>query len=305
VAERQLHVVTGAFSYTGSFIARRLLDVGHRVRTLTGHPDRRHALSDKVETAPYSFGDPATLAHSLRGATALHNTYWIRFHRRGMTYDRAVENSRILFEAARQAGVGRLVHISVTNPGRALHLPYYEGKARVERAVAESGLSHAIIRPTLIFGLGDILVNNIAWLLRRFPFFAMPGAGAYRLQPISGDDVAELAAEAARQDGNVTLDAAGPDTYTFAELVRLVADAIGSRARLVQAPPGLALALSHVVGWFVRDVVLTRDELDGLMAELLVSDEVRRGSERFSDWLAEHADAIGTEYASELERHFG
>jgi NADH dehydrogenase len=300
----QLHAVTGAFSYTGSYIARRLLDLGHRVTTLTGHPDRPDPFDGRVQAAPYNFHRPDELAGSLRGATALFNTYLIRFPVGRLTYEKAVANSRILFEAARQAGVRRLVHISVTNPSEGSHLPYYRGKASVEQAVMQSGLSYAIVRPTLIFGLGDILINNIAWLLRNFPIFPIPGSGDYRLQPISAEDVAQVAVEAAQQEENLILDAAGPETYTFTEMVHLIRDAVVGRAHVVHLRPGLALALASLVGWLVVDELLTRDELDGLMANLLVSDSPPAGTKRLDEWLYEHANEVGARYASEMKRHF-
>ena len=301
---RQLHVVTGAFGYTGKYITRRLLDIGHRVRTLTGHPDRPNRFGHRVSVAPYSFDDPGKLVESLRGAAALYNTYWIRFPYGQMTYEKAVENSDILFKAAKEAGVGRLVHISITNADETSHLPYFKGKGVLEKTLAGSGLSYAIIRPTVIFGPEDILINNIAWILRRFPLFPIPGSGDYRLQPIFVQDVGEIAVRAAQQDENMVLDAAGPDTYTFAEMVHHIADAVGSRTKIIGLPPGLALALSRVIGALVKDVVLTRDEVDGLMANLLVTDSSPTGTTRLSEWLRDHADSVGAQYASELNRHY-
>ncbi len=304
MADQQLDVVTGAFSYTGKYIARRLLDIGRQVKTLTGHPDRPSPFDPPIATAPYSFEDPDKLVESLRGARVLYNTYWIRFPHGDMTFERAIENSEILFEAAKQAGVQRVAHISVTNPDEESPLPYFRGKGLVERALKESGLSYAIIRPAILFAPEDILINNIAWLLRRYPVFAIPGSGEYRMQPICAEEHAGLAVNAGQEEDNVVLDAIGPETFTFEELVRGIADAVGSRARIVHAPAGLALTLATVASWLVKDVMLTRDELDGLMADLLVTDSQPLGTKRLSDWLREHADRVGARYASELNRHY-
>ena len=291
--------MTGAFSYTGSFIARRLLRDGVRVRTLTRLVDPSSPLHGRVETAPLQFADRAALVESLRGARCLYNTYWVRFERGRTTFDRAVRNSALLFEAAAEAGVERIVHISVTNPAEESPLPYFRGKAQVERALAASGVAHAIVRPTLVFGPRDILVNNIAWILRRFPVFVVPGDGSGRVQPVSTEDVAEIAVTA-----TATVDAAGPEEYSFGELVRLVGAAIGCRRRLVHAPPGLALALGAVVGAARRDVVLTREELAGLQASLLVSAEPPRGRDSFREWLERNGATLGRAYVSELARNF-
>lgn len=292
-------MVTGAFSYTGSFIARRLLDDGVRVRTLTRRDDPTSPLHGKVETAPLQFADREALVESLRGARCLYNTYWVRFERGGTTFDRAVRCSALLFDAAAEAGVRRIVHVSVTNPSEASPLPYFRGKAQVERILAEAGPAYAIVRPTLVFGPRDILVNNIAWILRRFPVFVVPGDGSGRVQPVSAEDVAEIAVTA---EG--TVDAAGPEEYTFDELVHAVGAAIGCRRPLVHAPPRVALALGAVVGAARRDVILTRDELDGLQASLLVSHDLPRGRASFRDWLERNGSSLGRAYVSELARNF-
>jgi NADH dehydrogenase len=295
----ELAVVTGAFSFTGSFIAERLLAEGVAVRTLSRRDDPSHPLHGRVEVAPLQFADEAALVESLRGARTLYNTYWIRFEHGGSTFDGAVSNTRLLFRAARAAGVERVVHVSVSNASEDSPLPYFRGKARCERALAESGLEHAIVRPTLVFGPRDILVSNIAWILRRFPVFLVPGDGRYRLQPVFAEDVAEIAVTA---EG--TVDAAGPEVYTFDELVRAIGAAIGCRRRLVHLPTSATLAVGAAVGAFRRDVILTREETAGLAAELLVSAEPPLGRASFRDWLARSGEGLGRRYVSELSRNF-
>ncbi|HZK72381.1 MAG TPA: NAD(P)H-binding protein [Clostridia bacterium] len=297
-------VVTGAFSYTGQFIARRLLAGGRRVRTLTNHPRRPGAEDVDVDIAPLQFTDRAALVESLRGADVLYNTYWVRFRHSGISFGDAVANTRILMAAAAEAGVRKVVHISVSNPSVDSHLDYYAGKARTEEIVRDSGVPWAVVRPTLIFGPGDILINNIAWLLRRMPVFVIPQLGRYQVQPVAGEDVAEIAIWAAGQAENVVVDAAGPEIIAYEELVSSVAVAVGRRPRFLYLPPSLTLFAGDVVGLFVRDVMLTRQELDGLMEELLVSHEAPRGTHRVDDWLLESAESLGRNYASELNRHF-
>jgi uncharacterized protein YbjT (DUF2867 family) len=303
-AEPGFDVVTGAFSYTGRFIARKLLDDGRRVRTLTNHAQRPGAQEIEADVAPLNFTDRAGLVESLRGADVFYNTYWVRFHHGGIGFGDAVANTRILMSAAAEAGVRKVVHISVSNPSLESPLDYYAGKARTEELVRESGLQWAIVRPTLIFGPGDILINNIAWLLRRLPFFVIPEMGLYRVQPVAGEDVAEIARWAAAQPENLTVDAAGPEIMTYAELVQSVAIAVRRRPRIVHLPSMLTLAAGDVVGLLMRDILLTRQELQGLMQELLVSHEEPRGTRRVDDWLLRSADVLGRSYASELSRHF-
>jgi nucleoside-diphosphate-sugar epimerase len=297
-------VVTGAFGYTGRAIARRLLAQDRRVLTLTNHPQRPGTEDIKVDVAPLQFTDRAALVESLRGADVLYNTYWVRFRHGKLGFGDAIANTRTLIGAAAEAGVRKVVHISVSNPSADSHLDYYAGKARTEELVRASGLPWAIVRPTLVFGTGDILINNIAWLLRRMPLFIVPGLGTYRVQPVALEDVAEIATWAAEQSDNVTVDAAGPDTVTYGELVEGIAIAVGRRPRFVYMPPRLTLWAGDLVGAFVRDIILTRQELQGLMEELLVSHEKPRGTRRIDNWLLTAADTLGRSYASELDRHW-
>lgn len=302
--ERSFDVVTGAFGFTGRFIARRLMTQERRIKTLTNHPKRAGAEDISADVAPLQFADREALVESLRGGDVLYNTYWIRFHHGRVRFGDAVANTRILMGAARDAGIRRVVHISVSNPAEDSPLDYYAGKARAERAVRESGLPWAIVRPTLIFGAGDILINNIAWLLRRLPVFGIPGRGDYRLQPVAGEDVAEIATWAAEQVGNVTVDAAGPDIIYYSEMVESIAIAVGRHPRFIYMTPKNALRAVRVMGRFVNDIMLNEPELAGLMEEMLLSHERPRGTMRLDNWLLTHADTLGAKYASELDRHW-
>ena len=297
-------VVTGANGYSGRAITQQLLSLGRRVKSLTRRTAHRSPFGDRVPMLPYRFDDIEALTDSLRGAEVLYNTYWIRFEYDGATFAQTIGRIRQLLQAAKAAGVKRVVHLSVTNPTASSHLPYYRGKAIVEEAIRSSGLSYAIIRPTVMYGHDDILINNIAWCLRRFPLFLIPGTGAYRLQPIFVEDVARMAVELARERDNLIVDAAGPDMFAFSELVRALARAVGSRTQMVHAPPAVACAALRVIGGLVRDVILTRDELAGLMGGLLISTSPPRGRTRFTAWLSQHAGHIGRAYASELQRNW-
>lgn len=297
-------VVTGAFGYTGKYITRRLLAMGEKVLTITGHPNRPNPFDDRVTAAPFNFNKPDELVKTLRGATTVYNTYWVRFNHGVVTYDQAVENTRVLLKAAEKAGVKRFVHISITSASQDSPLPYFRGKGLLEQDIRNSSLSYAIIRPTVIFGHEDILINNIAWLLRRFPVFAVPGAGDYRLQPVFVEDLAGLAVQAAHRRDNMIIDAAGPEVYRFVELVEMIKDKIKSRAKIAHVRPGLAHLLSRAIGAMVKDVVLTGDEIKGLMANLLVSHHPPTGRTRLSEWIEQNSSTLGVHYASELNRHY-
>ncbi len=297
-------VVTGAYSYTGRFIARRLMAQERPIKTLTNHPKRAGTEDITAEVAPLQFSDRPALVESLRGADVLYNTYWVRFNHGRTRFGEAVANTRVLLGAARDAAVRKVVHISVSNPSEDSSLDYYAGKARAERVVRESGLAWAIVRPTLIFGQGDILINNIAWLLRRLPVFGIPGRGDYRLQPVAGEDVAEIATWAAGHVENVTVDAAGPDIIYYSEMVESIAIAVGKHPRFLYVSPKNALRAARLIGRIVNDVTLNEPELEGLMKELLVSHERPRGTRRLDNWLLGSTETLGVNYASELDRHW-
>jgi NADH dehydrogenase len=300
---RTVHAVTGAFGYSGLHLARLLLARGERVRNLTGHPDRPDPFAGAVQVTRFRFDDRDAMRDALRDVRILYNTYWVRFDHGASTFARAVENSRALFRAAAEAGVERVVHVSITNPSPDSPLPYFRGKALVEASLRESGLSHAILRPAVFFGGRDVLINNIAWLLRRLPMFGF-ARGTYGLQPIHVEDFARLAADHGASRGDVVLDAVGPEVLRFDDLLRRVRGAVASRTRLVPVPPSLLLAAARLIGAIVRDVVLTPDEVAGLRANLLVSNGPPTAPTRLTAWLTENAAQLGVEWASEIERHY-
>src|SRR6266851_2317699 len=296
-------VVTGAFSYSGSAIARDLLAAGRAVRTVTGHPGR--ALSGTpFEVRPLDFADPAGLTASLRGAGTLYNTYWVRFPRGPVDHQTAVANSRTLFHAARDARVRRIVHVSITHPGAASTYSYFRGKAEVESILGEAGVSYAILRPAILFGGEGVLINNIAWLLRRLPVFAVGGTGAYRIRPIHIDDLARLCLAAGSRTETYTLEAVGRERPAFYELVCFIRDAIGSRSRVVRVPGALIPAAAQVLGWALRGTLLTGDEYRTMAEGLADTDGPATGQVALTRWITENKDSLGRRYANEIDRHF-
>lgn len=297
-----LHAVTGAFGYSGRYIAARLLSDGHQVITLTNSVPGTNPFGDSIRAFPLAFDQPEKLARSLDGVEVLYNTYWVRFNCKWFSHAQAVQNTLVLFDAARRAGVRRVVHVSITNPKDDSPLEYFAGKARLERALQESGLQYSILRPTVLFGREDILINNIAWALRRFPLFAVFGDGKYRLQPIYVEDLASLAVAEGKRTDNRIINAIGPENFAYEELVAAVGEAIGKRRRLVHVSPSLGYVASRVIGWFVGDIFITREEIKGLMDGLLHVDAPPAGNTRLTDWMRANAATLGRNYASELAR---
>lgn len=298
----ELHAVTGAFGYSGKYITQRLLDAGHEVLTLTNSAQRANPFGGRVRAYPFQFDDWPQMAETLRGVKVLYNTYWVRFNHAMFQHETAVTNTLALFKAAQAAGVERVVHVSITNPAPDSPLEYFSGKAQLEQALIASGLSYAILRPTVLFGKEDILVNNIAWMLRKFPVFGVFGDGQYKVQPIYVDDLAQLAVTQGASRENGIINAIGPETFTYKEMVAVIGEIIGKRRPILSIPPALGYAAGWVVGRLVDDVLITREEIDGLMAGRLCVDTPPTGSTRLTTWARSQALTLGRQYSSELSR---
>ena len=299
---QETHAVTGAFGYSGSYIASRLLALGHRVRTLTNSGDRKNQFDRALDVHPFHFGDRKKLTESLEGVKVLYNTYWVRFNHKTFTHAQAVRNTFELFRCAKAAGVERVVHVSITNPSKGSRLEYFSGKAAMEENLRETGLSYSILRPAVIFGGEDILVNNIAWGLRTLPVFGVFGDGEYKIQPIYVDDLAQLAVEQGQSRDNVVIDAIGPETFTYKGLVETVGTIIGKERKIISVVPLVGYATAAIIGKIQGDVLLTRDEIKGLMDNLLFVNAPPAGETKLTDWAQDRAGQLGKGYTSELAR---
>lgn len=299
-----LHAVTGAFGFTGRALTHRLLEGGDEVVTLTRRSGAGDPLAPRITVQPFATSRPAELVSALAGVDTLFNTYWLRFPRGNATFEVALARSATLLAAAREAGVRRVVHVSVVNASADADTPYVRAKAALESIVRSAGLEWVIVRPTLTYGSGDILINNLAWALRRFPVYGLPGLGRYTVQPVHVDDVARICVQAATDEPGRVIDAAGPETLTYRELVDLVRSSIGSRAIVLPMPGLVVLATARLLGIVVRDVVLTRDEIRELTSSLLTSPEPPLGTIRVTDWVRANAGTLGRRWASELARNY-
>jgi NADH dehydrogenase len=300
--QTQTHAVTGAFGYSGKYITERLLAEGENVITLTNSLHRTNPFGDRVRVLPFDFDAPEKLTESLQGVSVLYNTYWVRFNHGNFTHANAVKNTETLFRAAKAAGVTRIVHVSITNPSENSPLEYFRCKAQLERALVESGLSYAILRPAVLFGKEDILINNIAWALRHLPVFGVFGDGEYQLQPIFVDDLALLAVEQGKQSANLTINATGPETFTYRGLSETIGQIIGKKRPIVSLPPAIGHAFAWAIGKLVDDVMITQEEIRGLMDNLLCVDTPPVGATKLTDWAKERSNHLGRHYTSELAR---
>ncbi len=298
--------ITGALGYSGRYIAQSALQQGHEVLCLTNSISRPNPL--QLPIAPLSWQNPTALVESLKTCDVLINTYWVRFDHTHFTHQEAVEHTCILFHAAKTAGLKRIVHVSITKPDETSPLPYFQGKALLEKELEKNELPHSILRPAVLFGetpAESILLNNMDWAMRHFPFVGYFGDGSYCLQPIHVQDFAELALqEAQREDQeNVIIQAIGPETYTFKELFTILGKAIGKPRPLISVPKFLGYAVTKCVGLLHHDVMLTKEEIIGLMENrLAVKDASPAGQTKLSTWIQQYAETLGQVYASELSR---
>ena len=294
--------VTGAFGYSGRYIAQELLANNHEVLTLTNSTNRPNPFGTRIRAVPFHFDRSELLAESLRGIDVLINTYWVRFDHKLFTHTEAVANTRVLFDAAKCAAVRRIIHISITNPDIHSRLPYFRGKAELEQSLQSLGMSYCILRPTVLFGKEDVLINNIAWVLRRLPIFGVFGKGDYRMQPIYVGDLAKAVAKKVAELQRSIVEAIGPESFTYRELVKTIASVLGLKRAVIGIPPVWGYWACCLAGRLVNDVVLTREEIRGLMENRLYVDAPALGKTKLSEWVAQNKNTLGRHYTSEMRR---
>ncbi len=297
-------IVTGAFSFTGKYIAKKLIERGRNIKTFTNRVEKKTLLDNSIIAVPYYFNELDKLQEEMKGCEYFYNTYWIRFPYKGITFDKAIEDTKKLIGAAKEVKVKKFLHISITNASENSDLLYFRGKGIIERLIIESGLSYGIVRPAVVFGIGDILINNITWLLKHFPLFIIMGDGKYKLQPIYVEDLAQIIIEASEEKENLIIDAVGPEIFTYKELILLIAETVQSYALILHLPSLMVYWIGKFLGLLMKDVMLTGDEIKALMRNYLISDSLPKGKTKLSMWLKDNTNIIGEKYASELKRHY-
>ncbi len=318
--------ITGALSYSGRYLAASLLSKGHDVVNLSrrGVPIAPEPLSAPQARAlgthrvRLDFNDVDAMARSLEGCDVLFSTYWVRFADRGESpHSIAAANCARLWEAAKRAGVRKIVMASHTRTSVDSPFPYIAGKAKAEAALRDSGVNYAIVRPCGIFGdtaAESILKDNAAWVLRRSPLFLLAGDGSHRFQPVHVRDIAALMEElgTSLETSGEEVDACGPDAPTSLELFTKLRDASGGMARIAAAGPLLSTAtitaLTKPIDWVTGDTLLDADDLDLLTSGLTVADvpDDPRIRERRSlfDWIEAQGRDLGRSYVSSVERYY-
>lgn len=295
-------IITGAFGYSGKVVADDLITRGHKVKTLTNSGHKQNPFGNNIAVSPFNFDKPEVLCEAMKGYDVLINTYWVRFNHASFNHDEAVQNTKILFDAAKKAGIKRIVHVSITNPSIDSDLEYFKGKAELENYLKLTEIEHTIVRPAVLFGRQDILINNIVWMIRKLPLFGVFGKGDYKLQPIHVDDFAHILVREAFAIGNKLVNAIGPETFTYKELVKTAMQIIGKKKPVINVNPEIGYWAGRIVSSLKSDVTITRPEIKGLMDNLLYVDDKPAGKIKLTDWLKENKDIVGTIYSNEIAR---
>jgi len=294
--------VTGALGYSGKYIAQNLLNQGYSIKTLTNSAHKPNPFGDKIEIVPLDFENKINLVKYLSDVDVLINTYWVRFNHKKFNHNQAVENTKRLFDAAKEAGIKKIVHVSITNPDKNSELEYFKGKGILEEYLISLNLNYSIVRPAVLFGDNDILINNIAWMIRHLPVMGVFGKGDYKLQPIHVLDFAEIIVKEALSDENRIINAIGPETFEYKDLVKIIMKIINIKKPVLNAPPIIGYWVGKIVSKIKKDVTITKPEIKGLMDNLLYVETEPTGKIKLTEWASENKKTLGVKYASELSR---
>ncbi len=296
-----ISVITGAESFIGKYISNLLIPLNFKIRSFTNKSINK---TKNIEFYPYNFNNSEEVIKIFKGADFFFNTYWIRFNFKDKKFEKAYENTKFLIDCAKLAGVKKIIHISITNANPLSPFEYFKYKGFIENYIINSGISYSILRPTVVFGREDILINNIIWFLKRFPIFPIFGRGDYLIQPIYVKDLAKIAVEKALNSENSIVDCAGPEIFSFRELIKKIRDVIDSKSIIINLPTKAVFSLLKFLSFFLKDVILTREEILALKGNLLYSKDPPLGKERIIDWIKNEKDYLGIQYRSEILRHY-
>ena len=260
-----LVMVTGATGFLGRRVVRELLERHHRVRCLVHVPGRERIFDHRdVEVHYGNVLDNDPLSQAMYDVeSVVHLVAIIREGRRA-TFDLVNrQGAANVVAAAKAAGVREFQHVSAIGAANDSAYPYLYSKWQAEQEVANSGLLHTILRPSVMFGEGDEFLTSLAALVRLGPVMPVIGAGRNRMQPVSVDDVARcVAAAVGNQDlRGKTLHLGGPERLSYNELVDEVSRAMGKRRLKLHIPTWPAYAAAAVMGRLMPRAPITTGQI--------------------------------------------
>jgi uncharacterized protein YbjT (DUF2867 family) len=256
-----LILVAGGSGFIGSAVVRRLVSAGAEVAVMTAHPKRTRS---KIEgmgalVVPGDVMDAASLESAVEGAEAVVQalsfpTYPVEKPRKRYTFEEFDHlGTERLAMAAAKAGVRKYVFSSGAGAAPDSPKVWYRAKWFGEEAIRATGVPHAIIRPSWVYGPGDKALNKFVAFHRWLPMVPVVGDGSQRLQPVFVEDVAQAMAQAADPTGPAgTFEIGGPDVTTMNEILRTMMEVRGKVKPLIHFPPFLPRLASFFIQFFPR-----------------------------------------------------
>jgi NADH dehydrogenase len=250
--------VTGGTGFVGRHLARALLAEGHEVVLVARGVDRRDPsiLGTGATFVAASTDDAESLRKAFAGCGAVAHFAGINREIGSQTYDRVhVRGTAAIVEAARAAGVRKIVYLSFLRARPHCGSAYHESKWAAEEIVRASGIDYAILKSGVIYGRGDHLLDHVSRALYTFPFFPLVGLRPTRLRPVFVGDVVRLA-RAALSDPRLsrqTLAVLGPEELGAGDAIKRIATAVGRTVPVVSVP----VVFHRVLGWiFERTMIV-------------------------------------------------
>jgi uncharacterized protein YbjT (DUF2867 family) len=279
-------LVTGANGFVGRHVVGELVGAGRRVRAMVRSTKGAAVLAGvDCELVTGDVTDAESIAAAMQRCEAVVHLVAI-IHGRPSTFDRVIAGGAAnVVEAARAAGVRRLVHMSALGVGEETKdtVPYYRAKWAAEQTVASSGLPHAILRPSFVFGPDGGALPRFLRIARLAPVTPIVGSGRQRLQPIWIDDLTRAIRRALEHDGGfgpspppgeprMLFELGGPDVVDWNELWERITTALGTRRPALHLPAWL-LRPQALLLELLPNPPLTRDQLTMLaLGDNVVSD---------------------------------
>ncbi|ORY34077.1 hypothetical protein BCR39DRAFT_518368 [Naematelia encephala] len=281
-------VLVGA-GFLASYIARALVaDPRNRVVLVSRHPEALHAklvpLGAQIlppVSADITSPSPTSLQSALQGASAVVSMVGLLSAPAKAMYEVQEKGAQTVARLAKEEGVGRMVMISAIGADEHGPTPYQRTKAAGEKAFLEADSTATIIRPSIVFGPGDSFFTRFETLAKWLPFLPVFGGGVVRFQPVYAGDIARAVEICCRDDpqvvkhvGGKIIEAGGPDTFTYREIMQLVLRYSGLQGRRMIL--SLPYWLGMIQGFFLEKLpesifTVTRDQIRQLRNDNIVA----------------------------------
>lgn len=258
-------LVTGATGFVGSHLVKRMRQEGLKVRAVTRTPAKAQSLADLgVEVVPGEIADPASLEAAAQGCDRVIHLVGIIQEGRGFTFRSVhVEGTQNVLDAAKKAGIGHFVYQSAVGSREGAKSEYHRTKWEAENLVRAGGIPYTILRPSLIYGPGDLFTIRISEMIKVSPVLPVIGTGRSKVQPIFIDDVVECIRKIVTGESflNKIYEIGGPDELTYEEVTKAIAAAMGVDRPVVHMPLFFMRTMAMVAEAILPKPPVTTDQL--------------------------------------------